>query len=184
MIMGAQALALPCLPPELRGHGHFPSSPVGCRRSSGMHGPAGTSIIHALAPLSWRAGNWEEMAIKLQVQIRNCIWWELVSAWSGAVNLGGWRQWEDWGGGERQRWQQLSLVVGLEFGVWFCCATNSGPARGVSSVRTEGSSADELHRISLRSAARVSEQLICSPNILPSVWRSPCSQHCSLSFSL
>lgn len=36
-----------------------------------MHGPAGTSIT--LAALSCRAENWEEMAIKLQVQIKNCI---------------------------------------------------------------------------------------------------------------
>lgn len=70
--------------------------------------------------------------------------------------FGSWRQWEDQGGGERQRWQQLSHVAALEFGVWFCCGTNSGLARGVSSVRTEGSFADELHRISLGSAARVS----------------------------
>lgn len=35
-----------------------------------MHGPAGTSIT--LAALSCRADNWEEMAIKLQVQIKNC----------------------------------------------------------------------------------------------------------------
>lgn len=68
--------------------------------------------------------------------------------------FGSWR--EDQGRGERQRWQQLSHVAGLEFGVWFCCGTNSGLARGVSSARTEGSFADELHRISLGSAASVS----------------------------
>lgn len=130
-----------------------------------MLGPAGTSIIHVLAALSCRAENWERNDKKPASADRKLHLMGAGLCSELSCEFESWRQGEDQGGGERQRWQQLSHLVGLEFGVWFCCCTNSGLARGVSSVRTEGSFADELHRISPGSAACVSQRLICSLNI-------------------
>lgn len=104
---------------------------------------------HTLAALSCRAENWGKNGNKTASadQKLHLMGAGLCSELS--CEFGSWRQWEDQGGWERQRWQQLFHVAGLEFGLWFCCGTKSALARGVSSVRTEGSFADELHRISL-----------------------------------
>jgi len=63
----------------------------------------------------WAGRNSEEIVIKVQMRIKNCVWWELASAWNRAMNSRGCRQREDttqylrWGG---------KAEVGSSFPAW------------------------------------------------------------------
>lgn len=78
-----------------------------------MQSPAGTSIIHTLALLSWRAENWEEMARKQQKQIKNlyvmgaALCMELSCEAGGNGRLG-------WGG----KAEVAAVVPRGWFGIW------------------------------------------------------------------
>lgn len=119
LIMGAQALAL-CA--SIQSSSDISISfhlllaageAAGC-----MHGPAGTSITHALAALSCRAENWEKNGNKTASadQKLHLMGAGLCSELS--CEFGSWRQWEDQGGGKGRGGSSCStwLVWNLGFG--------------------------------------------------------------------